>query len=324
MDVGGCLAIVEFVPADGARESGKVLADITGRVLGERGTRVVGRPDTAAFLQTRRIALPKQRDIVTMSALGQSMGAAAVLDGTVLSWSDGVREPGSAVDVEILLRLISVSSHRILWQGTGHARGNALFRFQRVPFSEVSEKAVRRALGSLAIAEGAGPACTALASAPLVEGPAAESIVAQAPSDAGAAAPLRIVRNFAAATGEKRSIDISEVRVLHFNSETAALEPGMDDLLTEISAILRDNPDLRLLIEGHSDADPKQPSKLRFDSSYQRAHLVYDGLRTAHDVDPRRMMVQAAGEKSPVAPNDTRFNRTLNRRVEFKFLTSGQ
>lgn len=320
----GCVGVVEFTSVTGAPESGKILADIAARQFRERGAaHLIDRRDLTSFLQSRKLSLPKDRDAATMGALGLIVQTPAVLDGAVLQYSDGTHEGDVGVEVEVLLRLIEARTHKILWQGTGHASGASLFNFQRVPFARVSERAIRRALDNLRLSEVPGSECPSLASSPLISGAAPESIITEA-TTGGAAAPLRIVRTYASASGEKRSIDISEVRVLHFNSEAAEIEPGMDDLVTEIASILHDNPDLRLIIEGHTDLDSKKTSEGRFDVSYRRAVAIYDALRKRHDVNPKRMMIQAAGEKSPVAPNDSRFNRTLNRRVEFKFLTGNQ
>lgn len=53
--------------------------------------------------------------------------------------------------------------------------------------------------------------------------------------------------------------------------------------------------------------------------SERRAISVRDYL-ISKDISERALVAKGYGETSPVVPNDSEENRTLNRRVEFKIL----
>ena len=85
--------------------------------------------------------------------------------------------------------------------------------------------------------------------------------------------------------------------------------------LKEIAAILNENPDVKIRIVGHTDADGADASNL--DLSKRRAAAVKAELVKTFGIDPSRMQTDGKGEAQPVAPNDTPSNKALNRRVEF-------
>lgn len=328
-----CLTILELTPATGAPESGKIVADLIARELrsqGEKGLTVpslVERRDGSAYLESRRLVMPVRRDVTSAVAAGLSLRSATVLDGIVTEYVDGSAssaEPGF-VGVEVALRLIDTMSRKVIWENTGRATSGTAFRFQRMPLADVASKAVRRALTGLRFEGAPTEGCAALGSTSLVTTAPEQAIIAQGASATagGGGTGLRIVRTYTAPTGEKREIDITtEVRVLHFNQDQVELTGTMIDLIDEIASVMRDNADLKVILEGHTDADPKVSNEARFELSLKRSLAVYRALRVKHQIDSRRILVQAAGDRSPVAPNTTGFNRTLNRRVEFKFSTS--
>jgi len=85
--------------------------------------------------------------------------------------------------------------------------------------------------------------------------------------------------------------------------------------LKEIAAVLQENPDVRVKIIGHTDADGADASNL--DLSKRRGAAVRNELIKSFGIDGSRLESDGAGETQPVAPNDTPANKALNRRVEF-------
>ena len=80
----------------------------------------------------------------------------------------------------------------------------------------------------------------------------------------------------------------------------------------------------RLRIDGHTDNEPIDRSRERYDDnwdlSYERAHAVLQLLAEV-GIPEDQMFVMAFGEFSPRAPNDTRENKQLNRRVDILLMS---
>ncbi|QJQ96715.1 MULTISPECIES: OmpA family protein [Halomonadaceae] len=100
---------------------------------------------------------------------------------------------------------------------------------------------------------------------------------------------------------------------VNFEFDSADLRPEASMMLDEVAHRLRENPELRVSIEGHTDSvgNPQYNvglSQRRADSV--KAYLVNQGI------DPNRMNTTGYGEERPVASNDTPEGRAENRRVE--------
>jgi OOP family OmpA-OmpF porin len=102
--------------------------------------------------------------------------------------------------------------------------------------------------------------------------------------------------------------------VIKFKRASADLERASFPTLDELAQIAGACPDLRIDIEGHTDAEgtPERNKRL----SERRARSVVEYLRKA-GVPAERLTAAGYGETRPVAPNDTIENRAKNRRIEF-------
>jgi outer membrane protein OmpA-like peptidoglycan-associated protein len=82
---------------------------------------------------------------------------------------------------------------------------------------------------------------------------------------------------------------------------------------------LRDNPGIRLEVQGHTDGqgDDAVNDKL----AMRRAESVCNYL-VKLGVDRPRLLIAILGSVEPLAPNDTLRGRALNRRVEFRVIES--
>ncbi len=84
----------------------------------------------------------------------------------------------------------------------------------------------------------------------------------------------------------------------------------------------------KVLARGYTDSLPVGPGlvhrgmKTNLDLSTQRADSVASYL-IEKGVDPAIISIQGMGDKNPVAPNDSRENRALNRRVEIILIGPG-
>ena len=102
---------------------------------------------------------------------------------------------------------------------------------------------------------------------------------------------------------------------IYFDVNSDKLKPQSAGTLKEIAGILTENPELKIRIVGHTDADGNDAANL--DLSKRRAAAVKNALVAAYSMEAGRIETDGKGEKEPVAPNDNGTNKALNRRVEF-------
>lgn len=89
--------------------------------------------------------------------------------------------------------------------------------------------------------------------------------------------------------------------------------------LDQLSAVLAENPDINILIEGHTDDDKYyggQVIKDNWDLSVMRATSVVKILTKNKGVDPTRVTAAGRSEYLPVASNDASDGKAKNRRIE--------
>ncbi|VUD58904.1 putative lipoprotein YiaD [Thalassocella blandensis] len=98
-----------------------------------------------------------------------------------------------------------------------------------------------------------------------------------------------------------------------FELNKAELAPGNERTLEKISAFLNDYPKKDVIIEGHTDSTGE--AAYNKDLSKRRAESVKDAL-VGMGVNESRLSAKGMGEKYPVASNETREGRQLNRRVD--------
>jgi OmpA-OmpF porin, OOP family len=84
--------------------------------------------------------------------------------------------------------------------------------------------------------------------------------------------------------------------------------------LKEIAAMLKEHPELKLRIEGHTDNVGQAASNQAL--SQKRAEAVKQQLIAAYGVDAGRLEAQGLGPSKPAGSNDTAEGRQQNRRVE--------
>ncbi len=102
---------------------------------------------------------------------------------------------------------------------------------------------------------------------------------------------------------------------IYFDVNKDVVKPESYGTLKEIAKVLAENPDVRVKIVGHTDADGQDAANL--DLSQRRGTSVKNELVKSFAVDASRLESDGMGEGQPVAPNDSQANKALNRRVEF-------
>lgn len=98
-----------------------------------------------------------------------------------------------------------------------------------------------------------------------------------------------------------------------FDVNKATLKPGAEANLGRIAAILKQYPDKRISVEGHTDSQGSDEYNMRL--SQDRANSVRASL-VAGGVPDALITAQGFGEGQPVATNETAAGRQQNRRVE--------
>ncbi|WP_018697902.1 OmpA family protein [Amorphus coralli] len=100
----------------------------------------------------------------------------------------------------------------------------------------------------------------------------------------------------------------------HFDFDEADLKPESQPQVEELATLLRDNPEMRILVVGHTDGKGGMDYNLTL--SQARAQAVTTRLASGYGIDARRMTAAGAGMMAPVATNRTEDGRSKNRRVE--------
>ncbi len=101
---------------------------------------------------------------------------------------------------------------------------------------------------------------------------------------------------------------------IHFDFDKADVKPESDPTLKEISKLLSQNTNLKLLVVGHTDSVGKIDYNMNL--SRARAEAVVTVLVTRYGVAEDRVTAYGVGPLAPVASNETDEGRALNRRVE--------
>lgn len=101
---------------------------------------------------------------------------------------------------------------------------------------------------------------------------------------------------------------------LAFQTGSSSLGESDFASLQSLASYLGQNPDMRVALVGHTDADGSLSNNIAL--SERRALAVLNRLVERHGVLPRQLTAEGVGYLSPRAANDTPEGRTLNRRVE--------
>ncbi|WP_424985679.1 OmpA family protein [Microbulbifer sp. S227A] len=110
------------------------------------------------------------------------------------------------------------------------------------------------------------------------------------------------------------------LRDLEFDSGAGTLLPGPHLSLDRLAGYLRDHPEHRIALVGHSDSTGALATNITL--SRQRANAVRDRLVEQFDIDPSRVEAEGVGYLAPIASNLTPEGRDANRRVEAVLLST--
>jgi len=100
---------------------------------------------------------------------------------------------------------------------------------------------------------------------------------------------------------------------VNFETDRAVLTSDSMGVLEKVAASLKDWPEVRVEIGGHTDSTGSDAHNLNL--SQRRAEAVRSYL-IDQGVDASRLTAKGYGEKKPIADNNAREGRAKNRRVE--------
>lgn len=101
---------------------------------------------------------------------------------------------------------------------------------------------------------------------------------------------------------------------MHFAPGKSEIDPQDTALLDKIAAAIKEFPDAKLQVSGHTDA--AGDARLNLALSEARATTVAAFLSNTAHVPPERIETLGHGSSKPVAGNDTAEGRARNRRIE--------
>jgi outer membrane protein OmpA-like peptidoglycan-associated protein len=103
---------------------------------------------------------------------------------------------------------------------------------------------------------------------------------------------------------------------VHFKTESAVLLPEYAEHVEDLFTVLKHNPKSSIVIEGDTDNTGSDVFNLHL--SQERAESVKAMLVDKHGIHADRIVIDAEGEKHPIADNATAEGRTQNRRAVVK------
>jgi outer membrane protein OmpA-like peptidoglycan-associated protein len=139
-------------------------------------------------------------------------------------------------------------------------------------------------------------------------------------NSAGAQGINRFIKNVRIAEGAVKLYDklMQDGKIItsgiRFDVNQATIKPESMGVINSIYGLLKDHPDLKLSVEGHTDSDGDEAMNQTL--SEKRAQAVVEQL-ISMGIDGSRLSSKGWGENKPMAVNDTSEGKAANRRVEF-------
>lgn len=107
-----------------------------------------------------------------------------------------------------------------------------------------------------------------------------------------------------------------------YQSGSANITSRAGEVLGKIATIVKDRPDLEVMVEGYTDSQPINTSCIKdnWDLSVKRATSVVRALQTNYGINPNRLIAAGRGEYNALADNTTAEGRATNRRTRIIIL----
>jgi len=112
---------------------------------------------------------------------------------------------------------------------------------------------------------------------------------------------------------------VSMENKLLFSSGSWAVGSEGTRAVKQLGNVLGDNPDIAVLIEGHTDNVPYTGNGIltsNWDLSTKRATAIVNILRENNDINPENLTAAGRGEFAPITSNASKEGKAKNRRIE--------
>ena len=112
---------------------------------------------------------------------------------------------------------------------------------------------------------------------------------------------------------------VSMENKLLFKSGSWAIGADGRKAIEQLGTVLADNPDIAVLIEGHTDNVPFSSGGQianNWDLSTKRATAIVQILNENKAINPESLTAAGRGEFAPIASNETSEGKAINRRIE--------
>lgn len=128
---------------------------------------------------------------------------------------------------------------------------------------------------------------------------------------------------------EDISVNINETVVMIsisdkmlFNSGSYQISSKANTILQKLANVINSEPSIEVMIEGHTDPQSISTSKVsdNWDLSVLRATSVVRKLQKTYNVAPEKMIASGRSFYHPIVENDTKENRSKNRRTRIVIL----
>lgn len=120
-------------------------------------------------------------------------------------------------------------------------------------------------------------------------------------------------------THKDGKVYVSLENSLLFSSGSWKIDSKGKEALTQLAAVLAENPDLNVVVEGHTDNDAfngRTAVKDNWDLSVMRATSIVKILLSNDKVNPKIITAAGRSEYVPLVSNDTPEGKAKNRRTE--------
>ena len=101
---------------------------------------------------------------------------------------------------------------------------------------------------------------------------------------------------------------------VEFDFDKADIKPAFDKEIQKFADVMKNYPDLKVVIEGHTDNTGTKAYNQKL--SEKRANSVKSYLTNKFGIEESRLTAQGFGESKPIDSNKTKAGRQNNRRVE--------
>jgi len=118
---------------------------------------------------------------------------------------------------------------------------------------------------------------------------------------------------------ERGKVYVSLANRLLFDKGKTAIDAEGKKALAELASVLKQEPELGIIVEGHTDSLPVlrlAGIEDNWDLSALRATEVIRYLVTSGDLNPTRIRASGRSQYDPIASNETREGQARNRRIE--------